>query len=224
MGLETATFISQLVETNPIGSVDEVLEGDDHIRLVKSVLKIQFPSLGEAAVNATAAQINLLASLSALSILGRSSNSTGPAAAIVASAANQVLQRVGTTLAFALIGTDNLNNDAVTNAKLANMAQARIKGRAVGAGTGDPVDLTEAQVLAIVNAAGAVANALLLEGENAAYYRNATNLNAGTVNIARFPGVALRNVTSGQTSGSVTVSTSGPSGGANGDIWLEREA
>jgi hypothetical protein len=223
MGLETATFISQLVETNPIGSVDEVLEGDDHIRLIKNVLKTQFPSLGEAAINATAAQINLLASLSALSVLGRASNSSGAAAAIVASAANQVLQRVGTTLAFALIDTANLENDAVSNAKLANMTQARIKGRAVGAGTGDPVDLTEAQVLAIVNAAGAVANALLLEGENAAYYRNATNLNAGTVNIARFPGVALRNVTSGQTSGSVTVSTSGPSGGANGDIWLERE-
>jgi hypothetical protein len=131
---------------------------------------------------------------------------------------------VGTTLAFALIDTANLENDAVSNAKLANMTQARIKGRAVGAGTGDPVDLTEAQVLAIVNAAGAVANALLLGGEDAAFYRNASNLNAGTVNIARFPGVALRNVTSGQTSGSVTVSTSGPSGGANGDIWLEREA
>ncbi len=40
---------------------------------------------------------------------------------------------------------------AVTNAKLADMAQATIKGRASGAGTGDPVDLTSAQVTALLD-------------------------------------------------------------------------
>lgn len=43
-------------------------------------------------------------------------------------------------------------NDAVTNAKAANMAEATIKGRATGAGTGDPTDLTPAQATAILNA------------------------------------------------------------------------
>lgn len=38
-----------------------------------------------------------------------------------------------------------LGNDSVTNAKLANMAQATIKGRQAAAGTGDPEDLTAAQ-------------------------------------------------------------------------------
>jgi hypothetical protein len=42
-------------------------------------------------------------------------------------------------------------NDAVTNAKLANMAQATIKGRASGAGTGDPTDLTGTQATAILD-------------------------------------------------------------------------
>jgi hypothetical protein len=42
-------------------------------------------------------------------------------------------------------------NDAVTNAKAANMAQATIKGRAAGAGTGDPTDLTGTQATAILN-------------------------------------------------------------------------
>lgn len=37
-------------------------------------------------------------------------------------------------------------DDSVTNAKLANMAQATIKGRASGAGTGDPTDLTPTEV------------------------------------------------------------------------------
>ena len=44
-----------------------------------------------------------------------------------------------------------LANDAVTNAKAANMATNTIKGRAT-AGTGDPEDLTATQATAIINA------------------------------------------------------------------------
>ena len=48
--------------------------------------------------------------------------------------------------------------DAVTNTKLANMATASLKGRAT-AGTGDPEDLTGAQVRTLLNVAdGATAN------------------------------------------------------------------
>ncbi len=42
-------------------------------------------------------------------------------------------------------------NDAVTNAKLANMTAATIKGRASGAGTGDPTDLSGTQVTVILD-------------------------------------------------------------------------
>jgi hypothetical protein len=42
-------------------------------------------------------------------------------------------------------------NSAVTNAKMANMAQSTIKGRAAGAGTGAPVDLSATQATAILN-------------------------------------------------------------------------
>jgi hypothetical protein len=44
----------------------------------------------------------------------------------------------------------SIDNDSVTNAKLANMAQATIKGRANGVGTGDPQDLTPAQARAVI--------------------------------------------------------------------------
>jgi hypothetical protein len=44
-----------------------------------------------------------------------------------------------------------IKDEAVTNAKLADMAQATIKGRASGAGTGAPVDLTATQARTILN-------------------------------------------------------------------------
>jgi hypothetical protein len=46
-----------------------------------------------------------------------------------------------------------IDNDAVTNAKLANMATQTIKGRTTG-GSGDPEDLTAAQAAAIVQGDG----------------------------------------------------------------------
>ena len=57
MGLETATYIEDLVPANPVSS-DNVSQGDDHLRLIKSVLQSQFTSLGSAAVTATASEIN----------------------------------------------------------------------------------------------------------------------------------------------------------------------
>lgn len=57
------------------------------------------------------------------------------------------------------VGSGQIDAEAATNAKLANMAQATIKGRADGAGTGAPVDLTATQARAILNVEdGAEAN------------------------------------------------------------------
>jgi hypothetical protein len=51
-----------------------------------------------------------------------------------------------------------VDNDAITNAKMANVATSTIKGRATG-GTGDPEDLSASQVRTIINVAdGATAN------------------------------------------------------------------
>ena len=44
MGLETGTYISDLVVTNPT-STDPKSQGDDHLRLVKSTLKNTFPNI-----------------------------------------------------------------------------------------------------------------------------------------------------------------------------------
>lgn len=49
------------------------------------------------------------------------------------------------------VSTRTIIANNVTNAKLAQMAQATIKGRASGAGTGDPQDLTAAQARTILS-------------------------------------------------------------------------
>lgn len=56
----TAKFISEFNETLP-RSADFIKEGDDHIRLIKNVLKNSFPNIDKA-VNLTADQMNNLAS------------------------------------------------------------------------------------------------------------------------------------------------------------------
>lgn len=56
-GLETATYINELVTTNPVGATDPKSQGDDHLRLIKSTLKNTFPNVS-GAVNLTHTQIN----------------------------------------------------------------------------------------------------------------------------------------------------------------------
>lgn len=47
MGLETGTYVNDLVSTNPVVG-DNVAEGDDHLRLIKAVLQATFPSHSRA--------------------------------------------------------------------------------------------------------------------------------------------------------------------------------
>ena len=71
MAKESATYISQLVATNPVAS-DSVSVGDDHLRMLKTVLKTQFSGLsGTTAITATEAEMNYLD----LATLGTSADS-----------------------------------------------------------------------------------------------------------------------------------------------------
>lgn len=51
------------------------------------------------------------------------------------------LQVTTAKIALLAVGTGQLANDGVDNTKLINMAAGTVKGRAIGAGTGDPTDL-----------------------------------------------------------------------------------
>lgn len=58
MALETANYINGLVATNPTAT-DTVAQADDHIRLIKSVIKATFPNIN-GAINATPAELNIV--------------------------------------------------------------------------------------------------------------------------------------------------------------------
>lgn len=58
MALESATYINQLVNTNPTGA-DPKGQGDDHVRMLKRVLQSTFPNIN-AAVTVTPSQLNAL--------------------------------------------------------------------------------------------------------------------------------------------------------------------
>ena len=49
MAVESATWVTQLVSTNPVVG-DPVGEGDDHLRMLKTVLKNSFPSTSVTAI------------------------------------------------------------------------------------------------------------------------------------------------------------------------------
>lgn len=58
MALESATYISDLVATNPV-SGDNVGAGDDHVRLLKSTIKASFPNV-TGAVTPTHTELNFV--------------------------------------------------------------------------------------------------------------------------------------------------------------------
>jgi parallel beta-helix repeat protein len=96
--------------------------------------------------------------ISADRLLGRDTTGTGPITQISLNATleftgGDAIQRAaltGDVTATAGSNTTSIPNDTVTFAKMQNVADSTIAGRAVGAGTGDITALTAAQVLTIL--------------------------------------------------------------------------
>jgi len=59
MGLESATYISGLNASNPVGATDPKSQGDDHLRLLKSTILNTFPGI-TGAVSASHVELSLL--------------------------------------------------------------------------------------------------------------------------------------------------------------------
>lgn len=139
----------------------------------------------------------------ALSVIGRSANSTGDVADIAAGSDGHVLRRAGTALGFGTVATAGIADGAVTPAKLANVATATIRGRAT-AGTGVPEDLTAAQ-----------ARTLLAVGDYAAAtYTPTVTAASGTITTKSATGRWIRTGNMVTVWVEVTITTNGTGAGA----------
>jgi len=128
MGLESGTYIDDLVVTNPAGG-DDRSTSDDHHRLIKAVLKNSFPNI-DGAVTATPAELNAVSGLAASRLLvsdgsGLASVSTVTAAeaaylaGVTSAIQTQLDGKKATASRGALVygsgGTQNVNDATQTN-------------------------------------------------------------------------------------------------------------
>ncbi len=115
----------------------------------------------------------------ALSLIGRSANSTGDVADISASAGSSCAFRESSnTIACGTLATAAYAGNSVTNAKLAQMANNTVKCR-VTAGTGDPEDCTATQGRSVLGLGTAAQQNTGTSGANVPLL-NANNTHSGT--------------------------------------------
>lgn len=130
-------------DVGPAGSVTDGDKGDIVVSSAGSVWSVDDNAITNPKLRDSAA----------LSVIGRSANSTGDPADIAAGTDGHVLRRSGTSLGFGTVGTAGLADQSVTLAKQANVATGVIMGRAT-AGTGSQEALTAAQAAALLDAFG----------------------------------------------------------------------
>lgn len=106
-------------------------------------------------IDANAVDFAKMQQLAALSVPGNGTNATANMAALTAGTDGHVLRRSGTAVGFGTLGTGSLDDGAVTLAKQANIATARVMGR-VTASSGIQEELTGAQFRDGVQAVGSV--------------------------------------------------------------------
>jgi hypothetical protein len=193
MALESGTFISDLVATNPVGATDPKSQGDDHLRLIKATVKNTFPNIS-GAVTPTHAELNHVAGVTSgiqTQLNGKAATSHNHDASAI-NAGTLAVARGGTG-----IGSYTANN--YIRASGATTLQQR----------------TPAEVLSDIGAAAAshthtIANVTDLQ----------TALDGKSATSHNHAGV-YEPVLDADRKRKTTVSSSSPSGGSDGDVWYK---
>jgi hypothetical protein len=125
----------------------------------------------------------------ALSVIGRSANSSGDPADISAVAASgAVLRESGSTVGFGTVATAGIADDAVTFAKMQNITTDRLLGRDT-TGTGDVEEISLGTSLAF-GGAGAIVRSALTGDVTAAQNGSVTAIATGVVTNAKLADMA----------------------------------
>lgn len=125
---------------NSTGDPADIAAASDGHVLRRSGTTLGFGTVATAGITANAATNTIIRDSAALSVIGRSANSTGDPADIAASVDGQVLRRSGTALGFGTVATAGITDAAVTDAKLRNSVALSIIGRSANS-TGVPADI-----------------------------------------------------------------------------------
>lgn len=187
-GLESITYISDLVVTNPL-STDPAHQGDDHLRGIKTAVKNTFPNIN-AAITLTDENINDAALKSAsntftpLQIIAGNTSAKLQLNAGDSTGDNFIQGRSfdGTTLRWYL-GNGGASDN---NVQLHNY----VSGANVDLSTtGGGLVLINSQTIwhSGNDGAGTSLDADLLDGNSSASFYNSSNQNAGTLATARLP-------------------------------------
>lgn len=108
MGLETGTYVNDLNVNNPVGATDAKSEGDNHLRLIKSVLKATFvnavapvtlPSTASVMARTDAAQTFTGVQTFSSTIVGSVNGNAGTASAVAVGGITGLGTGVATALA-----------------------------------------------------------------------------------------------------------------------------
>jgi hypothetical protein len=146
MGLESATFINQLVDTNPTGA-DNASQGDNHIRLIKSTLKSTFANVTGAVtvshtdINSVTGKLNLTGGTLTGALNGTSASFSGTVTATGGFIGNAstaaALQTARTINGVSFNGTANISFGADSVAEGAtNLYFTNARARAAVSATG----------------------------------------------------------------------------------------
>lgn len=220
MALETGDYIDDLNPSNPVNATDPVSQGDDHLRLIKKCVQQSWPNI-DGAVNFTPTEGNYLVGVTGTTGTGNLALSASPtftgtltAAAIVATTYDGIAAAdlVDKGAAESITGTwtfTNLVGGAMTATSYDGIAAADLVDKGAAETISGQWNFTTGPQVADIELGHASDTTL-------------TRAAAGDVEVEGRPVIAHDDGTFG--SGRIHVSTSAPSGGSDGDIWLEREA
>lgn len=151
-----------------------------------------------AASNATTIAANVVSDTklrdsNPLSVIGRSVNSAGDPADILATAGSgAALREAGSVVGFGTLATGALENDAVTFPKMQNITSDRLVGRDT-AGAGDPEEISLAPSLEW-SGAGSIQRSALTGDVTAPAASNATTIANDVVSFAKMQNIATNSL------------------------------